>query len=124
MQRAAREKQSRSSHPEYQLLFLIESVDIAALIQLPDEAQIGKVLRISRLAFELSVQDCLDAFEGRILLFRQNRFAKQIFPSFVEDVAIDVTADIFGQRSNRCFLIGVDPMDGVYLGFDIAPDDV
>ncbi len=80
---------------------------------------------LCRLAFELSVQDCLYAFEGRILFFRQNRFTEQIFPGFFEDIAIDVTADILAPtRFNGSFFIGVDSMDGFHLRFDIAPDDV
>jgi hypothetical protein len=45
----------RASESENQLLLLVKAVDVAALIQLPDEVQISKVLRISRLSFELGV---------------------------------------------------------------------
>src|SRR5947207_13011465 len=54
----------------------------------------------------------------------QNGFAEEIFPGLLQDIALDASADEPRQRSHGSLFIGVDPMNGVHLRFDVAPDDV
>src|SRR5204862_6931114 len=53
-----------------------------------------------------------------------NGFSEDTFPDLLKDITLDASTDEPRQRSHGSFFIGVDPMNGVHLRFDVAPDDV
>ena len=71
----------------------VEGVDMVALIQLPDEARIGKVFRLAAVPLSSASKIVfMPSREG--YCSSTDRFTEQVFPSFHEHVAIDVTTDI------------------------------
>src|SRR5262249_33359728 len=77
------------------LFFLIQPVDVPALIQLADKGHVDEILWLGCLSFGFSSQNRFQPFEGWVLLPRQHRLIEEIFIALLEDITLYFAAEIF-----------------------------
>src|SRR5215475_5592408 len=80
---------------EDRLFFLIQPVDVPALIQLADKGHVDEILWLGCLSFGFSSQNRFQPFEGWVLLPRQHRLIEEIFIALLEDITLYFAAEIF-----------------------------
>src|SRR5262245_26604769 len=77
------------------LFFLIQPVDVTALIQLAAKSHVDEILWLGCLPFSFSSQNRFQSFERRVLLPRQHRLIEEVFIALLEDIALYFAAEIF-----------------------------
>src|SRR5262249_18716029 len=77
------------------LFFLIQPVDVPALIQLADKSHVDEILWLGCLPFGFRSQNRFQPFEGWVLLPRKHRLIEQILIALLEDVALYLSAEVF-----------------------------
>src|SRR5207244_13164098 len=78
------------------------------LIELLDESECDELLRLGRLRPRVALgyvfENGLEAFEARVLFFREESFCQHFLPAFFQNLSIDAASHVLAYARNVSFL--------------------